>query len=387
MKKERLYLVLLTLISLSPLFGDSWDAMVPKHNRGTLEEIPFSDLPERLSMPMEEILAPDSEDGPGVSSNLNYTRYAMEQGRAFRQTIENTKIEVYRIVLKYCQEDQEDDYYPYQKIYIKDDEGNFYSCYEDFIFCPSAFQFGASALHGIMLIVRNGQLDGLFISTLWFLCLDEESLMDEIISFNEILNQRDFSSISGPYNRLLKRKNKGTAKVYFFNEDKMPITENTKPDISIQASEPLFDDCDPFRYTIQNAFDQNPATSYVEDTEDDLMEVKLSLNDDFRKGEYLTKGGFFSQSRVINGYAKNESLYLANNRIKKDYVIFYSDNNLNYQYRDYSKIMTPEYALKVSGYNFDVLEIYHGNKYNDTCLAELDFQFPTNQWLFGGYNE
>lgn len=48
---------------------------------------------------------------------------------------------------------------------------------------------------------------------------------------------------------------------------------NVKGDITIDCSKPLIDEKDVFRYTIQNAFDQNPATSYVEDTEDDLMYV------------------------------------------------------------------------------------------------------------------
>lgn len=77
---------------------------------------------------------------------------------------------------------------------------------------------------------------------------------------------------------------------------------NVKSDITIDCSEPLIDEKDVFRYTIQNAFDNNPATSYVEDTEDDLMYVCA----------IKPKRTKFA---IINGYAANESLYFSNNRI------------------------------------------------------------------------
>ena len=73
-------------------------------------------------------------------------------------------------------------------------------------------------------------------------------------------------------------------------------------DIYIKAAKPLIDDKDVFRYTIQNAFDKNPATSYVEDTEDDLMYVSAIK-------PKITKFA------IINGYAANENLYFSNNRI------------------------------------------------------------------------
>ena len=58
------------------------------------------------------------------------------------------------------------------------------------------------------------------------------------------------------------------------------------------------------KYSIQNAFDGNPATSYVENTEDDLIRIAISAE------------GVFDKVRLINGYAKNKELYYSNNRIK-----------------------------------------------------------------------
>lgn len=91
----------------------------------------------------------------------------------------------------------------------------------------------------------------------------------------------------------------------FWSEDFSRIdlaSGNVKSDITIDCSKPLIDEKDIFRYTIQNAFNKNPSTSYVEDTEDDLMYVCAIK-------PKITKFA------IINGYAANESLYFSNNRI------------------------------------------------------------------------
>lgn len=156
------------------------------------------------------------------------------------------------------------------------------------------------------------------------------------------------------------------------------------PRIMINASNFLWDLKNPLKYGLQNAFDGNPATSYVENTEDDLMMI-----------EFLTD--LYGEMRIINGYAANERLYKNNNSIKtvgmydykpivvngEDFVIpekFQTikckNNVLNYQ----------SYKLTTQSVIFKVEEIYKGKKYNDTCLAELNF-YGNGSWLFNDVDE
>ena len=162
--------------------------------------------------------------------------------------------------------------------------------------------------------------------------------------------------------------------------------------IRIQASSFLFDSKNPLKYSIQNAFDGNPATSYVENTEDDLM--KLSF-----PGYGNEYSGSFTIS-LINGYASNENLYQKNNRVKKidivgyqlnesktelierkPKVIEFNDAELNYQLSCTNFVCFGPFYFKISG-------IYHGSSFNDTCIAEINFFDDINKnWVFGDINE
>ena len=162
--------------------------------------------------------------------------------------------------------------------------------------------------------------------------------------------------------------------------------------IRIESSDYLFDPQSPLKYSIQNAFDGNPATSYVENTEDDLM--KLSFPG--YGNEYL---GSFTIS-LINGYASNENLYLKNNRVKKIDIVGYQlndskteliernpkivefkDRKLNYQLSCIDFLCFGPFYFKISG-------IYHGSSFNDTCIAEINFFDDINKnWLFGEIDE
>lgn len=145
--------------------------------------------------------------------------------------------------------------------------------------------------------------------------------------------------------------------------------------INIYASDFLWDLNDPLKYGLQNAFDGNPATSYVENTEDDLFEIKI----------YDAK--YHPLFAIINGYAQNEKLYMDNNRVKlfnDNYNL--SDGTLNYQF------------IKGQGdTKLVVKDFYKGLKYSDTCIAELNMKAvkdfyaelkpEESDWLFGDIDE
>ena len=151
--------------------------------------------------------------------------------------------------------------------------------------------------------------------------------------------------------------------------------------IRIQASSFLFDSKSPLKYSIQNAFDGNPATSYVENTEDDLMKVIFQY-----RGQYYVK-----RIGIINGYAANKNLYNSNSRIFKmkcgalatttnlypDPInIEFKDSEMSYQYFDF-----------LSDTHFYVTDIFKGQKYSDTCLAEINLYTNKEYWLFGEVDE
>lgn len=145
--------------------------------------------------------------------------------------------------------------------------------------------------------------------------------------------------------------------------------------INIYASDFLWDLNDPLKYGLQNAFDGNPATSYVENTEDDLFEIKI----------YDAK--YHPLFAIINGYAQNEKLYMDNNRVKLfNYNYNLSDGTLNYQF------------IKGQGdTKLVVKDFYKGLKYSDTCIAELNMKAvkdfyaelkpEESDWIFGDINE
>lgn len=87
-------------------------------------------------------------------------------------------------------------------------------------------------------------------------------------------------------------------------------------------------------------------------------------------------GKVVDKMAIINGYAQNESLYKSNNRILEIANHFLlKDNILDYQY------------IPVRGTNIQFTGIYEGSKYNDTCIAELNFICSGGNYLFGEINE
>ena len=166
---------------------------------------------------------------------------------------------------------------------------------------------------------------------------------------------------------------------------KYKIKENivsawSKERISIQASHCLFDSKCPFKYSIQNAFDGNPATSYVENKEDDLMKI-VFRNISIRKN-------LQTKFAIINGYGTNVLLYENNNRIRNcglnnsdnnPFLIELKDNYLAYQINNIKRSDDAYTGL----FEFIINDIFPGKKYKDTCIAELNF-FNSNEktWIF-----
>lgn len=141
------------------------------------------------------------------------------------------------------------------------------------------------------------------------------------------------------------------------------------PKLHIKCSFPLIEAKHPFKYTLQNAFDKNPATSFVENTEDNSIFIEFYVPDSIPACKKVS---------IINGYAQNQKLYQNNSRVKSmtDYkdsrTVTLKDNTLESQIFD-----------NWEDYSVYSKSLYKGLKYNDTCIAELDFMTATGEWLFG----
>ena len=154
----------------------------------------------------------------------------------------------------------------------------------------------------------------------------------------------------------------------------------------VKVDFPLIDSNNPFKYSIQNAFDGDPSTSYVEDTEDDLFKIEF-LHYNYHSNFV---DDWFTKFKVINGYASTSDLYSNNNRIKEfivenenengDFEILSrfncKDNTMDYQFFD----LEPNLFY----FGLTVNKIYKGIKYDDTALAEIDFYGKKNGWFFEG---
>ena len=133
-----------------------------------------------------------------------------------------------------------------------------------------------------------------------------------------------------------------------------------------------------FDYTIDKMLDSNPATSYVENSEDNNTYFTVIFPQKNRNVKGL---------RIINGFAKNNNLYMANNQIKTIIIEGYQDDVTTPAFvKTWNLKQTMDYQI----IKFDFpdcerlyiksIDLYKGTKYNDTCIAEFDI-LTDDGWL------
>ena len=187
------------------------------------------------------------------------------------------------------------------------------------------------------------------------------------------------------YSRIVKRQPQGSVSAWYVFMEQLATNGNelkyydvgiylpkNVDTISIDGSDCLIDAGSPLRYGLQSAFDGDPATSYVENTDDDLMEIEMTVN--------LVK-----RTAIINGYAQNALLYKNNNRAR---TIQYLKNRIPQESYLKDDILTWQF-IDMDGFGFSVLDIYKGDKYNDTCIAEYNIYTEQGEggWMFGEIDE
>jgi len=147
--------------------------------------------------------------------------------------------------------------------------------------------------------------------------------------------------------------------------------------VLIEASQPLVDSKRPFMYTINNAFDGNTGTAYVENTDDNLFFIKVFNNNKENVTHLL----------VVNGYSDSESLFYQNNRIKSVEDYYYTEYGTKMIHSEKKIIIEDKYFISQlipwTSTCFAVSSIYKGNSFDDTCISELDFKLETYGFIFG----
>jgi hypothetical protein len=139
------------------------------------------------------------------------------------------------------------------------------------------------------------------------------------------------------------------------------------------------------RYSVKNIIDERPETAWVEGKKDSGIGEYITINITpcSEIDKYYGKKGLYKIKKIgiISGYAKNNTTFKQNNRIKKfrlkydngltksRYVKYTLKDTMAMQYIEFKK---PVFMNKLK---LQILEVYKGSKYDDTCISEIKI-FP-----------
>lgn len=346
-------------------------ALTPHINKGHIEEISLAQATRELQLTEKELKDINKEFFGVLQFNKLFPPVIEADFdspvQIFRQTFSGTNEVLYRVISHVKEPEPFARSGIFQKGYYSNGKGKPNLIFADFYDAEGEI-FGQSVTsvrynYNFMPVIKNNRIAGIMIYG--------------IERFNKL---KSIIEDEGNEKKLYHE-----AAVYWsddFSTADLRNTYSNEEDIHIDCSKPLIDEKDIFKYTIQNAFDKNPATSYVEDTEDDLMYVSFGTKDDLQK------------IAIINGYAQNNDLYLKNNRVKKIGCNSYNEKEIKFEITDYFELQDSLLSYqffeieKIQDFSaqssFYVKEIYKGTKYSDTCIAEVDYFYEKDGWLFGG---
>ena len=367
-------------------------ALTPHINKGKLTELTLEQAVKELQLSQKELQDINKEFYGVLEFNSNFPPVQKadfdSEVHIFKQTFKETNEIIYRVISRTKETAPFDRTGIFQKGYYTNGHGKPNLIFADF-YDTEAETFGQSVTsvrlnYNFMPVIKNNKIAGIM-----------------IYGIERFDKENSIMEYTGSTRNLYHK-----AAVYWSDDFSTADLRNryeNNADIHIECSKPLIDEKDTFKYTIQNAFDKNPATSYVEDTDDDLFSIRFVFAKELFFQNYswvIGKSLSINNISVINGYAANENLYFSNNRIKeliissynlenkkksdnflkelsKIYTGILKDNNLSF-----STIQIPK--EKIYSVTFSCTQLYKGKKYNDTCLAEFDLYNKNVGWFFGG---
>lgn len=143
------------------------------------------------------------------------------------------------------------------------------------------------------------------------------------------------------------------------------------------------------KYSVKNLVDGNPETPWVEGKKGYGINESIVLS---TNPFYANSAGAYKISRIgiINGYAKNASIFKKNSRVKKiriDYKNYAccgnccKDKSASMK-ENGSEVFTLKDTMEIQYLKFDepvftsnikitILNVYKGSKWDDTCLSEI----------------
>ena len=135
-------------------------------------------------------------------------------------------------------------------------------------------------------------------------------------------------------------------------------------------------------YGIEQMIDRGISKSYHESTawcegengNGELVTVTFEIDADAKR------------IRINNGYQKNTDIFQKNGRVKKLFLKNTSTEETHYlDLADKSGPQEFYASLKKGKYILTILEVFPGEKFEDTCLSNLNFYFLPGGWLGKNY--
>lgn len=154
------------------------------------------------------------------------------------------------------------------------------------------------------------------------------------------------------------------------NNDTQPVAVSNKSIKAVNASsvlQPQGTDEDPYLYYALNAIDGKSDTAWVEGVdgngENEWIEFTLD-------GEYDVNG-----IEIANGYRKSSDIFMKNGRVKQARIIFSDGTSMDCELTDSAEGMQRidfASAVKTNSVRLQIVSVYPGSKYTDTCISEVN---------------
>lgn len=121
-----------------------------------------------------------------------------------------------------------------------------------------------------------------------------------------------------------------------------------------------------FDYSAGKVADKDFSTAWIEASQGIGTDQEIKIN--FNAEKEISHFG------IVPGYGRDEVIYKENNRLKKIEVIFSDGTTIERSLEDKYAMHFIEFdSKKTDSVAIRIKEVYRGSKYNDTAIAEIDF--------------
>lgn len=121
-----------------------------------------------------------------------------------------------------------------------------------------------------------------------------------------------------------------------------------------------------FDYSPKQVLDQDFSTAWIEADKEAGIGEWLEIN--------LSGEKEIDKFGIVPGFAREGSIYRENNRVKSITIEFSNGDPVKKDLEDIYGMQFVEFPMvKTNKVKITINEVYSGTKYNDTCIAEIDF--------------